>query len=118
KSVLGDMITRINLMETIAIDKRAEIDESITTIAEVLSRIAAIEPTWQSTLKPMADKLAEAIPDLERLSEKLGGIVVSVRDLLSRLQTIVSPQGDVLVDQSSTTMSAPALCIPVPGKVC
>ncbi|MBJ8344437.1 MlaD family protein [Antrihabitans sp. YC2-6] len=118
KSVLGDMITRINLMETIAIDKRAEIDQAITTIGEVLSRIAALEPTWQSTLKPMAHKLAEAIPEMQRLSEKLGGVVVSVQDLLSRLQHVVSPQGGVLIDQASATIAAPALCIPVPGKAC
>lgn len=118
KSVLGDMITRINLMETIAIDKRAEIKESIIIIGEVLSRIAALEPTWQTTLKPMAHKLAEAIPELDRLEQKLGGVVASVHDMLSQLQNMVAPQGGVVVDQSSATIAAPALCIPVPGKAC
>lgn len=118
KSVLGGLITDINQMETIAIDKRAEIKESIIIIGEVLSRIAALEPTWQSTLKPMAHKLAEAIPELERLEGKLDGVVASVQDLLSRVQNLVAPQGGVVLDQSAATIAAPALCIPVPGKAC
>lgn len=118
KSVLGGLITDITQMETIAIDKRAEIKESITIIGEVLSRIAALEPTWQSTLKPMAYKLAESIPELERLEGKLDGVVASVQDLLSRVQNLVAPQGGVVLDQSAATIAAPTLCIPVPGKGC
>lgn len=118
KSVLGDMIRRINLMETIAIDKRSEINESITIIAEVLSRIAALEPTWQTTLKPMAHKLAEAIPELDRLEQKLGGVVAAVQHILSQVQNLVAPQGDVVIDHSSATIAVPAMCIPVPGRAC
>ncbi|NMN99181.1 MlaD family protein [Antrihabitans stalactiti] len=117
KSLLGELIHRISLLETIVIDKQAEIQEALRVTDQALSRLAVLGPHWETTLKPMAQKLADAVPELQRLGGKLGGAVESVRNLLGRLQPLATPNG-VVLDQSSATITAPALCIPVPGKAC
>ncbi|MBJ8342129.1 MCE family protein [Antrihabitans sp. YC3-6] len=117
KSLLGELIRRISILETIVIDKRAEIQEALRVTDEALSRLAVLGPHWETTLKPMAQKLSAAIPELQRLTEKLSGAVDSVRNLLGRLQPLATPDG-LVVDQSSSTITAPALCVPVPGKAC
>lgn len=117
KSLLGQLITKISMLETIVIDKQAEIRESLRITDEALSRLAVLGPIWDSTLEPMARKLAEAVPELQRLGGKLGDAVANVHNLLERLQHLAGPQG-LVVDQSSATVPVPALCIPVPGKEC
>ncbi|NMN98897.1 MCE family protein [Nocardiaceae bacterium YC2-7] len=117
KSLLGELVRTIRILETIVIDKQAEIQEALRITDEALSRLAVLAPHWDNTLKPMAQKLADTIPELQRLGDKLGGAVASVRELLARVQPLATPQGLVL-DQSSTTITGPDLCVPVPGKGC
>lgn len=120
KSELGRLVTKIGLLETVVMDKRSEMFEAISLVNSVLARIAALEPSWRSTLAPMAQKLADAIPELQRLGDRLGGAVTSARDLLDHIHGLVSPDGNVVIDQSSsTTTDAPGhVCIPVPGRSC
>lgn len=123
RKVLGAMITKIGLMETAVLDRRAEVINTLRIVTELLSRIAAIEPSWTTHLEPLADKLFEARPQLEQLGTRLGEVGTSIGELGKRLQGLASPQGGIAIDQSGQTISAPALtvsslCVPVPGKDC
>ncbi|MGW6425122.1 MlaD family protein [Nocardia sp. NPDC055053] len=117
KSVFGRLIHNIDLIETVLIDKRAEIRLAVDHTNMLFSRIAAIETSWESTLRPMAQRLAEAIPDLERLLERLGGVIDDIHTLGNELRSHISPDG-ITVDQSSTIVHGSGLCIPVPGRTC
>ncbi len=118
KATLGELIESVNLMETVGLDKRAEIFEAVRLMDQLLSRIAALEPVYRSRLETVARNLADVIPELERLGEEMGQIVVSTRDLLSRLQPIASSEEGVVVDQSASVVPVQSVCIPVPGKEC
>lgn len=111
KSLLGELITKLNTLETSMGDKRDEIRESLALVARLLSRIAAIEPSWQTRLQPLVQKLADAIPQLQSAAQRLDGAVTNVHDIGRKVLQMTSPDG-VVPDQSS------GLCIPLPGKVC
>lgn len=111
KSLIGELITKLNTLETSMGDKRDEIRESLALVARLLSRIAAIEPSWHTRLEPLVQKLADAIPQLQRAAQRLDGVIASVHEVGRKVQQMTSP-GGVVLDQSS------GLCIPLPGKVC
>ncbi|MCU1646252.1 MAG: mammalian cell entry protein [Nocardia sp.] len=118
KSILGRLISKLNVIETVFIDKRAEVLEALDVTGGVLSRVAAMQPVWERTLRPMATQLAAAVPELQSLGARLDSLVASIHGLLTGVRKFVLPSGEVGVDQSAITISAPALCIPVPGKGC
>ncbi|UGT67899.1 MlaD family protein [Nocardia gipuzkoensis] len=116
-ALYGRLNSKLNLTTDILVDKRAELRVSLALLARLLSRIAAAEPAYGHTMKPMLDELAEAIPGLERLTDRLDQVIDSVQSIGQQLQQIAGPDG-YAVDQSKATVSAPALCIPVPGRSC
>ncbi|NMN94280.1 MlaD family protein [Antrihabitans stalactiti] len=118
KSLVGDLIRKISSLETTMEDKREEIRSSLALIARLLSRIAALEPSYQQTLRPLVEKFGEAIPELQRLGERLDGVLANVAGIGRSLQAMITPQGVVAVDQSAATVELPQLCIPLPGRAC
>ncbi|MEV5840184.1 MlaD family protein [Nocardia sp. NPDC052112] len=118
KSVFGRLIHNIDLVETVLIDKRAEIQLAVDHTDTLFSRIAAIETPWQDTLQPMAQRLADAIPDLEQLLDRLGAVINGVHALGEQLRAHTSGDGDPTVDQSAAVVQGSGLCIPVPGRAC
>ncbi|QLY30453.1 MCE family protein [Nocardia huaxiensis] len=126
KGELRRLIDRINLLETVLSGKRTEVREAVRVLRLVVSRLAALQPSWESTLKPLAEQLAAAAPELENLGEKLGPVIDSVQGLTRQLTDAALPDGGVTIDQSGETVTAapglqPAaltLCVPLPGKAC
>lgn len=127
KTDLGRLMDNANLLETVLVDKRAELRESVALLNSVVQRLAALAPSWDSTLKPMAQQLAEALPRLEELGGKLEPMIASARDLTQRLRALVIPEGGIVIDRSGETIQAPGgvdpsaalgVCVPLPGKAC
>lgn len=117
RSLLGTFVRQIGLLETESLDKQAEISEALRIAGELLSRIAAVEPAWREVLQPVVDKLLEALPELKDLGARMSQATTAIGDLRARLQTAMTAQGPVL-DQSDVTLTAPSLCVPVPGRGC
>lgn len=117
RSLLGTFVRQIGLLETEGLDKQAEISEALRIAGELLSRIAAAEPAWREVLQPVVDKLLEALPELKDLGARMGQATTAIGDLRARLQATMTAQGPVL-DQSDVTLTAPSLCVPVPGRGC
>lgn len=118
RALLGTFIRKIGSLETDGLAKKAEISESLTITAELLSRIAGIEPAWHDELEPLADKLEAAVPQLEDLGRRFDEALNSLNQLRTRLQAASTPANGVTVDQSDITVSAPQVCIPLPGRDC
>ncbi|MBF6061962.1 MCE family protein [Nocardia terpenica] len=97
KSTLGRLIRHIDGVENILIGKRDEINAALPLTIRLLSRIAALEPAYRTTLQPLADELARAMPDLQRLGEHLNQVITTLGDLTDR---------------------SAGLCVPLPGKGC
>ncbi|WP_084653885.1 MlaD family protein [Nocardia altamirensis] len=118
RQVIGAMLTKIGVMETTVLGRRGEVLEALRVVTELLSRIAAIEPAWRTHLEPLADKLVESYPDLQRLGDRLGTVATSIHEIGTRLMSLAGPQGGLTIDQSGQTISAPTICVPTPGRGC
>src|SRR5690606_40585956 len=124
KTDLGRLMDNVNLMETVLLDKRAELREALGLLSSVVQRVTALAPSWDQTLKPKVQQLADALPRLQEYGDQLEPMTASAQRLSAKLRELVGPEGGVQVDQSGTTVTAPGLdpgavvCVPLPGKVC
>ncbi|MFB7722518.1 MlaD family protein [Nocardia sp. NPDC056100] len=118
RSLLGTFLRKIGSLETDGLAKKAEIAESLSVTAELLSRIAGIEPAWRHELEPLADQLEAAVPQLEDLGRRFDQAINSLAQLQDRLRAASTPQDGVVVDQSGITLPVPQVCIPLPGRGC
>ncbi|WP_280382682.1 MlaD family protein [Nocardia wallacei] len=128
KGQLRRMIEKIALLQTLMGNNRAEVFEAVTLLRSVFGRVAALQPSWETTLKPMARQLADAIDELEDIGDKLTALLDSVHGIGQRLTGMVLPDGQVRVGDPAATVVAPPpvdpaallgqLCIPVPGRAC
>ncbi|WP_280357971.1 MlaD family protein [Nocardia otitidiscaviarum] len=113
-STIGVFLRRIGAVETILIDKRDEINAAVPLTVRFLSRIAALEPAYRATLQPLVHEFAAALPELQRLGQRLDEMIGTIGDLSSRLADL-APEG-VVVDQSAVVLAP--ICVPLPGKGC
>ncbi|BDT99298.1 MCE family protein [Nocardia sputorum] len=128
KGQLRRMIEKITLLETMLGDKRAEVREAVQLLRSVFGRVAALQPSWETTLKPMARQLADAVDELEDIGGKLTTLLDSVHGIGEQLTRLVLPDGQVQVGDPTATVAAPQpidagtllaqICVPVPGKAC
>ncbi|MET9485286.1 MULTISPECIES: MlaD family protein [unclassified Nocardia] len=118
RGVIGAMLTKIGAMETTVLGRQGEVIEALRVVSELLSRLAAVEPAWRVNLEPLADKLVETYPELERLGARLGDVAGAIGGLGTRLKGLAAEPGPLTIDQSGTTLTVPDLCIPLPGRGC
>lgn len=119
KTDLGRLMDNVNLMETVLLDKRAELKQALALLSSVVQRVAALAPAWDDTLRPQVRQLADALPRLQEYGDRLEPMIVSAQSLGTKLRELVGPDGGVRIDRSGTTVTAPgAVCVPLPGKAC
>ncbi|MGX1806068.1 MlaD family protein [Nocardia sp. NPDC055321] len=123
KGELRRLIDKINVLETVLSAKRSETRTALLTLNRVIARLAALQPAWESTLEPMAQRLVAVVPELEALGSQLDSLLDSVHGLASSLTALLTPDGGVAVDGSRQTVPLdPAalapVCVPVFGQVC
>lgn len=113
KSDLGRLMDNVNLLEDLLLSKKAELAEAVRLLVSVVNRLAGLAPTWDSTLKPQVQALADALPRMSELGDQLEPVIGTVQDLQARLAQLVTPEAGVVVDQSGSRV-----CVPLPGKAC
>ncbi|MFF2083965.1 MlaD family protein [Nocardia sp. NPDC058176] len=112
---LGRLVEKISLLETVLADKQNEVRVAVEQLDRVVSRLAGVQPAWEESLRPLAQKLADAVPELIALGDRLQPVIDGVHGLSQQLTQLVPVSGEVVVDQSEQEV---AVCIPVPGRVC
>ncbi|MFB8282139.1 MlaD family protein [Nocardia colli] len=122
KGSLGRLVQATNLLEDLVLDKRAELAEGIRLLRAVISKAAAIAPTY-AEIKPKLQPLFDAVPRMEELLGRLDPVVGSVQDIQQKLSNLAIPDDGVRIDQSGQTITAPPnalarVCVPVPGRDC
>ncbi|MFC9897971.1 MlaD family protein [Nocardia sp. NPDC127579] len=113
KSLLGTFVRELGLLLTIGLSKRGEIDVALTITAQLLSRIAALEPAHRDVLRPVIAKLRELLPRLHELSAQLDAALPAWRELRERLVAATGSEEGLVIDHSPLTV-----CVPVPGRGC
>ncbi|WP_336087903.1 MlaD family protein [Nocardia sp. SSK8] len=110
KSDLGRLMDNVNLLEDVLLSRKAELAEAVRLLTSVVGRLAGLAPSWDSTLKPQAQALADALPKLQELTGQLEPLLGTVGSLQTKLTELGA---GVVVDQSGTQV-----CVPLPGKDC
>lgn len=124
KTDLGRLMDNVNLMETVLLDKRAELRQALALLSSVVQRVSALAPAWDDTLRPKVRQLADALPRLQEYGDQLEPMIVSAQSLGTKLRELTGPDGEVRIDRSGTTVTAPEpapgalVCVPLPGKAC
>lgn len=113
KSDLGRLMNNVNLLEDVLLSKQAEAAEAVRLLVSVVNRLATLAPGWESTLKPQAQGLADALPRLQELTGRFEPVIGTVHELQTKLSQLVTPEAGVVVDQSDARV-----CVPLPGKAC
>ncbi|MEV0337277.1 MlaD family protein [Nocardia sp. NPDC050717] len=111
KSDLGRLMDNVNLLEDVLLSKKAELAEAVRLLVSVVNRLAGLAPSWDSTLKPKAQELADALPRLRELEGRFEPLLATVSSLQTKLSELATPEAGIVVDQS-------AVCVPLPGKAC
>ncbi|MFQ6397363.1 MlaD family protein [Nocardia sp. KC 131] len=117
KQVLATLIGSLRTLETILDNHAREVAEVLTVLARVLDRLGPLGQAWDRSPQSLAQPMADAVEQLERVGEKMHNLLLSIQAMGTQLGQIVSPDG-LTVDQSATTYQAAAICVPVPGRVC
>ncbi|NKY89065.1 MlaD family protein [Nocardia veterana] len=121
KHDLGRLMVNVNQLETLLIDKRAEVSEGVRLLRAVVERVAALAPVYGTTLEPKLRQLSEALPRLEKLGGELEPVIGTVQSLQAKFAQLGGTDAPVTVDASGQTVTVPPttrVCIPVPGKDC
>ncbi|MEV0251531.1 MlaD family protein [Nocardia sp. NPDC050712] len=113
KSLLGTFVRELGMLMVLGLNKRAEIEVALTIAAQLLSRIAALEPSYQDILKPMTSRLRELLPQLGQLSGQLDAALPAWRELRDRLVAASTSEEGLVIDHSMLNV-----CVPVPGRGC
>ncbi|MEV6071394.1 MlaD family protein [Nocardia sp. NPDC052001] len=117
KQVLISLIRNLGILVTLIEQNKFQVSRELDYLASTVSRLVPVGQQWKSTLEPMAQPVADAIPRLHEIGDKLGTLLDGLRAFGQRLQPLVGDQG-LTIDQSGTTVQATAPCIPVPGRSC
>ncbi|WP_084654313.1 MlaD family protein [Nocardia altamirensis] len=115
KSIVGEVVRALGMLMVAGLDKRGEIAVALSITAQLLSRIAALEPASREILEPLAGKLRDTLPQLTELSAQLDAAVPAWRELRDRLVAATAGPDGVVIDHSALI---PEICVPVPGRAC
>ncbi|MEU6561646.1 MlaD family protein [Nocardia nova] len=112
------LIAALRRVEDTVFAKNHEIVAGLTITGQLLSRLTALRPVWDSSLKPLADEVAAIVPDLRKLGADTGSSLAAVQRTLQRLQQLITPQGTVAIDRSAQVADVGPVCVPLPGAGC
>ena len=116
--VLVQLVTTLRGLENIIQNNKFQAQQTLDDLATILGDLGPLGRAWDSTLKQRARPLAEAIPQLQQLGDRLGTLLDSLRSAEQRLLPFLPPGEGMVVDQSAATIRATSFCVPVPGGTC
>ncbi|MRH91294.1 MCE family protein [Nocardia sp. SYP-A9097] len=117
-AVLAKLVINLGTMENIIRNNKTQVAQALNDLAVVLGDVAPLGQAWDRNLKQRAQPLADAIPTLQQLGDRLGELLQSLRALEQKLSPLLPANGGITVDHSATTLSLPTVCVPVPGGGC
>lgn len=124
---LKRLVDKVNVLETVLGDKRTEVRLAVETLNRVVGRLAGVQPAWEGTLKPMAERIAAVVPELDRLGAQLEPLLGAAQALAGQLRALTTAEPGVTVDRSEVVLDAQAaidpaafgeFCVPVRGRDC
>lgn len=114
--VLAQLMTTFGTLENIVANNRDQLSWALHGLAQLLESLAPLGRAWEESLGEQAQPLADTIPKLQELGDRMGALLDSLRTFEQRLLPLMPPGGGVAVDQSGAT--ATGFCVPLPGGRC
>ncbi|WP_280269003.1 MlaD family protein [Nocardia wallacei] len=116
--VLAQLVRTLFGLENIVENNKIQVHHALDDLATILADLGPLGRIWDETLKQRAQPLADAIPQLQQLGDRLGELLDSLHTLEQRLLPLLPPGDGVRIDQSAATIRATSFCVPVPGSEC
>lgn len=116
--VLAQLVRNLGTLQTIVQTNKSQVAQALYDVSAVLGGLAPLGWAWDETLAERAQPLAELVPRLTELGDRMQVLFDALTALGQRLLPLMSPEGGVAVDHSGATVPLSALCVPVPGGGC
>ncbi|RMI30043.1 MCE family protein [Nocardia stercoris] len=116
--VLSRLLTNLAGMETIIKNDKVVVAQALNDLADIVQELSPLGHAWDASLKQRAQPLADTVPQLRELGDRLGALLDSLQAFEQRLLTLAPPGAGPAVDQSAATVTLPDICVPVPGGGC
>ncbi|WP_245545871.1 MlaD family protein [Nocardia higoensis] len=116
--VLAQLVRNLGTLQTIVQTYKSQVAQALYDVSAVLGGLAPLGWAWDETLAERARPLADLIPKLTELGDRMNALFESLNALGQRLLPLMSAEGGVAVDHSGATVRLPGLCVPVPGGGC
>ncbi|MEC3958395.1 MlaD family protein [Nocardia sp. CDC153] len=112
--VLARLMNTFGTLEELIRNNKVVVSQALRDLAAVATDFTPLGRAWDNGLKDRAQTLADAIPTLSELGDRLGTLLDSVRGLEQRLRPLLPAGGGVSVDQSGASVPVASVCVPVP----
>lgn len=116
--VLAQLVTNLGTLQAIVQTNKSQVAQALYDVSAVLGGLAPLGWAWDEKLAERAGPLADLVPKLTELGDRMGVLLDALTALGQRLLPLVSPEGGVAVDHSGSTITLPTLCVPVQGGGC
>ncbi|HLS76729.1 MAG TPA: MlaD family protein [Nocardia sp.] len=116
--VLAQLVRNLGTLQTIVQTYKSQVAQALYDVSAVLGGLAPLGWAWDETVRERAQPLAELVPRLTELGDRMGVLLDSLITLGQRLLPLAAPEGGVAVDHSGASVALPGLCVPVPGGGC
>ncbi|APA97745.1 MlaD family protein [Nocardia seriolae] len=116
--VLARLLNTFGTLEELIRNNKVVVSQALRDLAAVATDFTPLGRAWDAGLKDRAQPLADAIPVLSELGDRLGTLLDSLRGLEQKLQPLLPAGGGVSVDHSAATVPVTSVCVPVPGGGC
>ncbi len=93
-------------------------EATLRTLADVVTGVAPLARAWETQLRPHAQVLADVVPLLDNLVNRLRELLATVLKFGEKLRPLLPPGGGIAIDQSGSVVTGLELCIPMPGRKC
>lgn len=114
--VLVHLMTTFGTLENIVADNRDTLSWALHGLAKLLQEFLPLGRAWDNPLRADAQPLADAVPKLQQLGDRMNTLLNSLHTFEQRVTPFVQPGGGLTIDQSGATITD--VCVPPPGGAC
>lgn len=114
--VLVHLMTTFGTLENIVADNRDQISWALHGLAKLLTEFTPLGRIWDDSLRQQTQPLADAIPKLRELGDRMNTLLQSLHTFEQRVTPLVQPGRGLTIDQSGATITD--VCVPVLGGGC
>lgn len=117
KELLASFVRHLGRIAVKLADRRTEIIQVFQGLRRLSKFVHTPIMAWGDAVEPVVSQGEEVFRQLVGDITKIDGAIAGLRDVMGMLGKMVGANG-VEIDQSGSTVTNSALCVPLPGRAC